>query len=763
MKNNLLKKAAALLAVASLSLTGIVPVVNADQIKLPYADNYDSYADESYNKSFYDNNGNKTGVYQFYNPKGDTLEITSDSYAPERGKVVKSVSSYGADHYLRYYFGGSYSKGKILVKYDLKVQGNDFIRIVQREYNQYGNFVGGYSNIFNMHGNTTQIKDNTLGWVESTYTHNEYNTVKHIFDLDAGTVTTYFKDKVGTATLLYPLLAGFDVCFVPNSAPQGVSVYIDDMVIRQISGTVEPTLYAGEDGEVIGTYSGVTDTLKLTLDGDSFDSAPELKILDLGTSPVAVTEREIEVADSELTSDGAIYYLEEELESGKRYKVTVEDVKTSYAQTMTKTEYTFICSETNGYKVTVLNEDFGKVEALKPIVAADPIYEGSELTYFSASGDYELITDEKYRGGKALKLGNGGAIGYRFADTYKGIKNGDIELEAHLIPGVATNYKIGNDEFIQNSMLNIGAVNAYTYFTAPPENGSVLWTKAFSHDGDVVVKFDVDLDEKKYVANIDGTVDVPRLIDVTKGDLYNRGFVFLNLATVTGGHTIVDYLTFKHSVLTPAVTKVTFVDAYGAETEYKVGEKLSGTKAMKVYFSEAMNTAKMNEISVAAGDKKVLAEGSYENNVYTLTLKEELVSGTEYTVNIPAGIASAANGTGMQEAVTGVVVTETPEMTVKITDTEGNTLTSFSQTGSSIKVVGENIVAKDGKAIVAFAGYNGGKLIEMTFDEFEITTENKGTLELPVTFKNKSGITVVKGFVLEDLETLKPLCAAAEI
>ncbi len=770
MKNKLFKRVMALTVVASMSVIGNINIVKADKItSLPYVNNFDGNADERHTASFYADNGNKLGVWQWYNPTGnDVLELTTDAAAPERGKVMKLSMNSVNDCFLKYDLG-TQSTGKLLIKFDMKAQNQYNVNFVMKNVGETT-----YWRCLRLAANSAILNEYDANPVNATYTFNEYNTVKILVDFDNDKVTTCFKDKMGVTTLPHDSIPGFQIQYVASGATSRSDVlYIDNMEIRKVSGMATPVLTDAE-GTQIGAFSSVTDTINLSLaDGDSLENIPEAKLIDLGATPVAVTEREIAIADSELINGQVTYYLDEELTAGNRYKLVIDDVTSAWAQKLSKTEFEFVCSETNGKIVTTYEEDFSKATEINAYVGGESVYGESEMIYFYVGngGGVTLDTNSNYKGGKALKLAANTQIGYRFANSNNGLKHGEIELEAHIIPTGWGQLKIGNDSVANHRFFQWGGVYFLNYFQAPDGVSTYSRSSDYLHNGDIVVKHKLNLDDKTYDVNVNGTdydydgkkYDINLVDSTDAGNWLDKGAAFVKF--MADGEQVLDYFTFKHSVDAPTVTKITFVDDNDNELQYVEGTKLSGGKAMKVYFNEAVNESKLEAITVKKGDTAVAYQGSYDsdNNVYTLTFDGGLDEGTSYNVSIPAGtVVSSANGTGSREVIEGTVVTDgvAAAASVKITDAEGGVIEDIADAGNTINIVAENVKSDDNKVVIVYAGYNGGRLVEMSFDEVDVVS---GSAEYEAIIKDKSALTSIKAFVLEDLATVEPLCRCKEI
>lgn len=767
MKNKLLTKVIAVTAIASMSVIGSINIANADVFGLPYVNSYDGVDTEKYEGvSFWDNNGNKLGIWQYYDPgNSNVLELTTDPDAPERGGVMKvTVNSPVAGAFARYKHS-NVTSGKILLKYDIKAQ-NPLVKI---DFVQETSAGAGYLRFMSLCNNKVLYnEDNPTYKQESTYKLNEYNTVKHIVDLDANTITTYFKDMVVTGPS-QDTTEAFRIQYQSYSSTETPNdvFYIDNLEMRAISGSVAPVLKDAE-GKKVTAYAKVSDALTLSLDGgDSFDKAPKATLVDLGANAVSVTKREIPVT-AELVNGVVTYYLDEELTAGNRYKLTIEDVETSWAQSLTKNEFEFVCSETGGNYETIYVEDFSSAESINPAVGAGSVFGDSKLVYFTTGGSYEILNDTSYAGGKALKMNAGAVMGYRVADAANGgLKYGEIEMEAKLIPSGWGNYMLGNDSVANNRMFQWGTTYSLNYYQSPAEYGNLTWSDTINYEGEIVVKHNFRLEDGTFDANINGVDKLNRrmnLIDNGGASLMNNGVVFVKLSADTES-TIVDYLKFKHSIMMPTVTKITFVKADGTETQYIDGTKIADVKAMKVYFNESVVENNLSRIKVTAYNENVAYTGSYdsENLVYTMNFESDLLPGTTYNVLIDEGVVSSVERkVGSREKIEGSFVTDGVALpsSVKMTDAEGNTLESLANAGNTVKIVAENVVSEDGKVVIVYAGYNGGKLMEMSFDEVEVSGR-KATYE--ATIQNKAGLTSVRAFVLEDFKTAKPLCVFDEI
>ena len=138
MKSTKLAKLTAMVLTACMILTMTTFVQAAKITVLPYSENFNSYADETFDTTFKDASGN-TGVYWFYKPGSaykseDTLSICDDEVATSgHGKVVKYKNQTRvANTWIEYRFP-TQETGKVLIQYDIKVKNpNCAISIVPR-------------------------------------------------------------------------------------------------------------------------------------------------------------------------------------------------------------------------------------------------------------------------------------------------------------------------------------------------------------------------------------------------------------------------------------------------------------------------------------------------------------------------------------------------------------------------------------------------------------------------------------------------------
>ncbi len=752
MKNKFFKKVIAICAVACMSgVSGIMPA-NAAQLSLPYVNNFDIYEDVTYSNDIWGaEEGHPLGLNDFFTAgtQGNiVLSLTRDPDALERGKVFKIDVKARQWSFVNYKFE-EYATGKILVKYDIKADNENKLEWQIKGSNGECSLIAFENNTATLYG----AEDKTV-----TYARGEYNTVKHILDMDHKMMTTYFNDSSIEWAMPYfvtdtNLIPAFDFIWRDQSGTAcDDTIYIDNLEIRHITGSADPVL-SDDRGNQVDVFVGETSELTLSLkNGDTFSSVPEATFVDLGENAVAAEEREIPVTGS--LSNGVVKYeLDEELTSGNRYSLKLENVVTTSGQDLTKTEFDLVCDVNMGKLITTFEEDFGAAESLNEVAVFGSVYGNSVAKYMGTGTGFQIVEDSSYRGGKALKMNNGTKAGFVLSvDGDNGFRNGIIETEAHIIPSAWGNLRLTNGyntdvPFFQFSQDTIA--NHY--------EGDTKWG---SCAGDIVVKHRVNLDTGTYDVNYNGT-EIEDLTFRSWSSLKNYGLTQF-FFDANGDSIIVDYFTFKHIIDLPVIKKITFVDENGTESRYEAGTQIKNPQAVKVYFNQNVATEGLGNIAVTAGDNTASYTGSYDsaNFVYTMTFNNGLMGGTEYTLSIPEGAVKSAANSASAQAVSGKFETEALPASVKITDINGVELQSLAAAGDTINIVAENVTAADNKVVIVYAGYNGQRLVEMNFTEVDVTA-NK--LTYPVTFADKAELTNVRAFVLDDFESLKPLCVYDEI
>lgn len=741
-----------------------------------------------------------------------TLSFVTLADYPEHGQVMKmkktkeNAGAVGWDI-------PAIESGKIAFKFDVLSKRNAGITI------SLGKDFSAWCPVFHMRNNVMVPEED--GSKNITYNQNKWYTVTIIVDKDNNVARTYVNGIYGTYMLRQDTIENpvrninirSNASNVAESIRDNIEgegedgIYIDNVVIKKIdSDTVKVKLSV--DGNKIGNYAPLTDYFAVEFEEDDFaldskDILAETKLIDLGSDILSVSNIDIPLY---VDKNGSKYELsmDNPLIAGHKYRLELpSELKSDLGRGIENNVFTFIASENGGMATHIYYEDFSSVEELNEL-NSDTLYKPISnktpyITYRNANGTYELVSNNDLTGGNGLRITDTADIGLSFARRIREGKlriYGKVKMNAlpHLFLtwlSPAGNNGIGYVAGVGDTKIP----TVYQWFQAPATTPNTIYAlPRGSFDEYSATNI---LPEFTYDMSCDfdkGTIESFNYNDVIKGErsaanlsdpniakLYNipanasagkniieSGIDAMSVSSAAAGYDCtIDYLGFEYTYEIPTVISAVFVKN-GAEFTCADNETVSPeTEALKITFTKNMYEPSLEGIKLMNGENEVQYTGSYdfETNTYTMNFAGKLIENTAYAIKLPADVRSDSSNpiAGTMEGIFTTGEGRFEISNLRITDKEGNALSGIDDfAANDIKISADvvNTKSKVKNVTLVFAGYNAKALSEMKYADITVNPGEVKTIEFTPELTNKAGITILKGFALNNMKDIKPFTDA---
>lgn len=796
MKNKFFQKLFSISVLMCTLLTLIVLPAEA-AVSLPVTEDFNSRELGSYMDSFggHDKDGNLLGTryepekngfgitYSTLEADGNTLSIVDGGEGHGYALKSKQNGKLGTD-----IFGWIFNPvdaGKILVKFDMKSKRRIGFNVAAGS-SALSNGWGYNSNVLLKVSNNTIYPDADMGVNPISFENDQWQTISMIIDVDNRKSVNYIDGQFGEYDFNSSFIKDFENVKKPVSVSSVIiwvaagteesgtedGVYFDNLVIKKLD-SLDASVELYDGNNKIDENVSEIEKLFLSVE-EGFDrNIDNITVTDLGSNVIALEKTNIPVT-TELQSDGRILLtFAEPLKNYHSYRIKLPDgVTTSIGRGIANNEFDISVSTSLGESEEVLEYDFSDI-ATSDLTRANfdtAISQESPVYYDAMWGDYEIVEDSAYTGGKGLKIGDGGAVYVKFPSDSP-IKSGKVKLEAKykvLSGTVDTLY--GNSNAAVN-LVKTGT-NATTVFYQNASNTSVMKNELWASgaDGNISISYEIDIDKKSipsFTVNGKsgqrGENEMPFYLqgnNILTGGLERVKFD----SGSNGGEMVLDYVRLSRVYKTPYLKGVSFEDNEKS-FEYFVGDKISPEiNKIRLEFSEEMDLNSLKNIAITDnGDGSTISHGGKFNtitNVYELVPDNYLKENGEYTLTIPTSVCNKA-GKNMAAEVSGKI--KTGEGRYEITslgfcDTLGNPISDLNSAENDLmlKATVTNTKALEKKYSLVYTGRKDLLLTEMTYKDFEINAEDRKTeLMLPITV-NKDNVTSISGYLWSDMKNALP-------
>ena len=378
----------------------------------------------------------------------------------------------------------------------------------------------------------------------------------------------------------------------------------------------------------------------------------------------------------------------------------------------------------------------------------------------SIDTDKQKITIEAWNGRVAGKANGKLVISFKFKAPTGRLKN----LELHTLAADNATRKISEFYFDSSSTTKpqVTFLHGVGKIADPNRTAKSLDKEEETTWHEYTIEFETtETDAKCVYAAIDGepvpsTQNISGLTSFTH--TANMKTLYLNLAEYTEGKTSAVYIDD---------IKVYVPEAYVATTatsEVVAGSVNEESAKVKIAFTNPVDKTTLANIGVtpAGGEKVLPATTVVSNDLKTATLTfNGLAAGTEYTVNVPAGVkdvfANSVTGTDVKFTTTAVGGVEVSAPVISGTSTPGSAVSASASYDA-------NKTGKPVSVTMMLALYEGIQLVELrTVTETIAANAPAGavTADLTIPSREKHGIYSAKAFVWDSVTGMNNLVTAS--